>query len=164
MSEDIYYLKELKIPNPSILKIAKAKKSEEILAIERQNLMVEGFSRRLEEDGLDREDSRQMLIDCNWDYDKLIDDYENKKNWKKEKNRKEEELTRKIDKADRCKEIVQYYLDMNNYNVDQAYAEYCLDRDSVKDKKAYPNLEDFEFTNTNIKKVGEAKGGKLKVL
>lgn len=53
---------------------------------------------------------------------------------------------------------------MNNYNVDQAYAEYCLDRDSVKDKKAYPNLEDFEFTNTNIKKVGEAKGGKLKVL
>lgn len=94
------------------MKIAKAKKSEEILAIERQNLMVEGFSRRLEEDGLDREDSRQMLIDCNWDYDKLIDDYENKKNWKKEKNRKEEELTRKIDKADRCKEIVQYYLDV----------------------------------------------------
>ena len=149
-NDHIYFIKELKIPNPVIGDSASEcviQKTREQQIFEDQQTKILALRRRLKYDYQDESLASHFLIDSDWDYDKCVEDYEKRKQQVLSKKEKYETLMRKFDKKDRYKEMILHYLEEADYDVNKAYEEYCIERDVCLGRKTINNM--IELVNAS---------------
>lgn len=118
-SEEIYYLKEIKIPNPK--KLVYPKPPEE-LEKDRITTIRRAFKNRTGENS--DQVVEEYLQATGFNYVQAVEKYESEKNIISARKKAIDSLKYQLDKEDRDDRIAQYYLECNGWNVKEAYQSY----------------------------------------
>ena len=118
-SDEIYYLKDLKIPNPKKLVYPKPPEEQEK---DRLATIRRAFKNRTGENS--DQVTEEYLQATGFNYVQAVEKYETEKTAVDAKKKAVQSLKYKLERDDRDDKVAQYYLECNNWDLKEAYSNY----------------------------------------